>query len=1531
MLSVTAVISTYCFVESSSGLAQVVWFNLESSDDDDVEAWVEGAGVACPVRWRGRLAGHVPQRVEVAVLTPAGGRGSDRLPIEVVARGSRSGEARQRAELTVQEPGWTMYMVSHFHYDPVWWNTQAAYTSGWDDLVWAQDRRDTFQHTGLVLVEAHLERARLDPDYKFVLAEVDYLKPFWDLYPDRREELRGLLAEGRLEIVGGTYNEPNTNLTAYETAVRCAVYGVGFQREVFGAAPESAWQLDVFAHDPSFPSVMASCGVTSSSWARGPFHQWGPKHHTGSTTWMQFPSEFEWLSPDGKGLLTSYMPDHYSAGWQLDLADTLDGAIERAYNLFCDLAAVSATKATLLPVGTDYTPPNKWVTQLAREWSQRYAWPRFVAGLPKEFFAAVRAELAESGRVPSPQTREMGPIYTGKDVSFIDTKQANRLGETTMVEAEKFAAFALALGYPYPERAADKAWRQLVFNSHHDGITGSESDQVYLDLLGGWREAYELADGVRNYALKAIASHINTGGPDNGGPDKGGPDKGGSATGSSHRQAVVFNSLAYPRTDLVETVVSLPERGARSVAVRDGAGHELATVTSPTAYHPDGTVAEVRVQFMASEVPGLGYLSYNVARSGQAPADWEPAEGLSISNERFLVEADPARGGCLSLVRDRRTEREVLVAGDVGNELLVYPEYPQHPEMTEGPWHLLPAGPPVASSGRPARVRAEKSPLGERLVIEGEMDVMAYTQVVTLLAGSDRIGLRTYLRGFSGVDRLVRLRFPAAVNGGTPLAEVGNAVVARNFGFVDADSATAPWTLDTPAQAWVGLGTTFSVILAESGESAGSAPFASGSAPFASGSGPFASWALGVAEVITPTDGGTGLQTGVRALLIALAARGVTASTTEATSNRYGGLLGDSNLPDVRISLGRPEENELTAAVLESAGPSFREELERQLGQRGGARLWVPAARPFDEVWAPNADVRGPRDLPVLIVAGSDLAALEREVGSLTKEARDGHFLVEQPVALTAGGPGGEPAQAADCTVAILNQGTPGFLVDTRGSIYISLLRSCTGWPSGVWIDPPRRTAPDGSNFELEHWDHVYEHALVAGPGDWRDNDCAWEALSFNTPMVAVVEDPHDGNLPATGSLLELNGPGRQVVLSVLKRSGHPLAKGETGGVEESDMDDESDFDTSQDEAGADDGYDDGGALTGGTIDLTARLYESAGRAASATLSAGLSWRIEQAWAANLLEESGEQLDCENGALTLPFQPAETRTVRLRLRRLERGNAAASRAPTKAPSLELAQPTFSRYWLHNKGPAPMGNQLLAAHLGPTSVRLRRAGGAASLVATVSSGTTEEKQAGNLEIVVPQGWEADPPSRIFNLAPGAHTSLPFRLSPPPDAKPGRFFVAARITDEFGQVQEDVATVDLLPVDTLGPYREPGDGDELPPAFDHPSTQIAGELEASLSKDSLVLSPGQSDVLELLLANHTPSELRGEAQLISPLETWPYAGTWVQGFVIPPGGQTQTPFFISVPAGAEPLSSWLLVKVMYFGRLWYSPAARFEIRR
>ena len=93
--------------------------------------------------------------------------------------------------------------------------------------------------------------ARREPEYKFVLAEVDYLKPYWDTHPEDRADLRRFIGEGRVEIMGGTYNEPNTNLTSPETTIRNFVHGIGFQRDVMGADPATAWQLDVVRPRPA--------------------------------------------------------------------------------------------------------------------------------------------------------------------------------------------------------------------------------------------------------------------------------------------------------------------------------------------------------------------------------------------------------------------------------------------------------------------------------------------------------------------------------------------------------------------------------------------------------------------------------------------------------------------------------------------------------------------------------------------------------------------------------------------------------------------------------------------------------------------------------------------------------------------------------------------------------------------------------------------------------------------------------------------------------------------------------------------------------------------------------------------------------------------------------------------------------------------------------------------------------------------------------------------------------------------------------
>src|SRR6202043_3557771 len=145
--------------------------------------------------------------------------------------------------------------------------------------------------------------------------------------------------------------------------------------------------------------------------------QWGPWRTVGDNARMQFPSEFEWISPDGRGLLTSYMANHYGAGWVIHQAADLAAAEREALAQLALLAPVAATRNVLLPVGADHVIPPRWVTEIHRDWNERYVWPRFVTAVPADFFAAVRSEAADgaggigAGAWITPQSRDMNPVY----------------------------------------------------------------------------------------------------------------------------------------------------------------------------------------------------------------------------------------------------------------------------------------------------------------------------------------------------------------------------------------------------------------------------------------------------------------------------------------------------------------------------------------------------------------------------------------------------------------------------------------------------------------------------------------------------------------------------------------------------------------------------------------------------------------------------------------------------------------------------------------------------------------------------------------------------------------------------------------------------------------------------------------------------------------------------------------------------------------------------------------------------------------
>jgi len=1493
-MRITGVDSTDLFGGTAAQPRQIVRVRLVNAGPGMITDRTQAATVQVDGRGVGTpepavvtgLAPGAETTTEVAIETAATPGTS--LPVQVTVSWP-GGNASLPAAITVAEPGWVMWMVSHFHYDPVWWSTQGEFTESRQILPDAAGQMPEVR-TAFELVRLHLDAARQDPDYKFVLAELDYLKPHFDSHPEDRADLLDFIAAGRIELVGGSYNEPNTNLTCAESTIRNAVYGMTYQRDVLGGNPRTSWMLDAFGFDPGYPGIMAAAGLTSSSWARGPFHQWGPHRSVGDNSMMQFASEFEWLSPDGTGLLTSYMANHYGAGWVLHQAKTLADAEAAAYEQFSQLAPVAATRNVLLPVGADHVIPARWATAVHRDWNSRYVWPRFVTAVPSEFFAAVRAEAADRDIWITPQTRDMNPVYTGKDVTYIDTKQAQRAAETAVLDGERLATLAWLAGGDYPAASLDKAWRLLVFGAHHDAITGSEGDQVYLDLLAGWREAWERGNQARTAAVSQLASLADTMSL----ADTAIPPHNTSPAGAAPAGLAIFvvNSLSLDRSAMVRTDLEFTPGWPAWLRLYDDTGAEVPFLAEGSTRAADGGLRSVTITFRAS-VPGVGYRSFLI-RPSDAPSTadgWQPEDASAafrLENEVFVVEADPARGGTLSRVLDKRSGTELLRAAGGGNELLLQPEHPAHPRWAEGPWLLCPAGPGTGSTTRTATLRAERCPVGARLVAELELGGLQLTKETVLWDGADRVEFRTHVDGSIGQDHLLRVLFPADVPGGLPVYQTAVSVIGRPPGPIDSDVAEHSYTLDSPACEWLAVGGAATVAVTAA-------------------DGARQLQAIGVAEVIAPAS----LRGPVRDLMAALAGQGVTATCSAPGGPRYGYQELDSNLPDFRICLGGPAENELTAEVLATAGPAVTSQLTAQLAQHGSARLWLPASRSRADAFAAGADLRGPRDLPVLIVAAADLAGeadrLVAELGDAVIEAAAAPASASStstggastgpeagPGTGSAGdtGPAGGPGTAlAAHSVALLNRGTPSGLVTPDGMLTMALMRACSTWPCGVWIDGKRRTAPDGSSFAWQHWSHTFEYALTAGQGTWRTAGFPAAGQDYNHDLLAVTAGLHPGPMPASRRLVLIDPP--TALLSALKPHGNPL--------------------TPEAQPAASDG-------------VTVRLRDTGG---DGTIAArvGLFTGIAAANVTSMCEDStgpAVAVADRSAVVTLPRSGLATLVVTPDpdgLLAAGRGSAAARVTLPAADTPEPAQPVFARYWLHGKGPAPAGNMPVAVHLSPGAVALDdEQPGALRL--TVACGP--EPASGLIRLAAPADIDLTPEGPLsYQLGPLGQQSFDLTVTARPGTRPGRRFARAQIEDLSGQVIEDCALIAI--------------GQPPPPRLDLPldealamqrsaKTALDGEIDVSLVTPSLAIRPGGSGRLEVAVRNRADSAIHGEAQLISPFGSWHQTGPWTTGFEIEAGSERALTFAVDIPATARPGERWwAIVKVMYFGRLHYTEPA------
>ena len=116
--------------------------------------------------------------------------------------------------------------------------------------------------------------------------------------------------------------------------------------------------------------------------------------------------------------------------------------------------------------------------------------------------------------------------------------------------------------------------------------------------------------------------------------------------------------------------------------------------------------------------------------------------------------------------------------------------------------------------------------------------------------------------------------------------------------------------------------------------------------------------------------------------------------------------------------------------------------------------------------------------------------------------------------------------------------------------------------------------------------------------------------------------------------------------------------------------------------------------------------------------------------------------------------------------------------PPLGPDAEAAQPIYARYWLHNRGPAPLGGLPAVAYLHPERVRLT--GTELRLRLTAVSDCTDTVLSGTVEMVCAPDWSVETDRTAVRPRPGRAPGGDIAVTVPAEIGPGLYPVRARLT-------------------------------------------------------------------------------------------------------------------------------------------------------
>lgn len=490
----------------------------------------------------------------------------------------------------------TLHMVGNAHLDPVWlWRWQEGF----------QSAKATFRSALNLMNEFD--------DFVFTSSSAAFYEWIELNDPPMFAEIRARVGEGRWQIAGGWWIQPDCNLPSGESFVRQGLYGQRYFMAKLGVRATVGYNVDSFGHHAMLPQILRKSGMDAYIFTRPSPHE---KGLPGRLFW--------WEADDGSRVLAYRIPFEY-ASWGQDLERNVRrciGELKRPHDeLMC-----------FYGVGNHGGGPTRENLASIRRMQNEPDLPTLVFSTPEKFFASVRARDLPLATVHD----ELQHHASGCYAAHSGVKRWNRQAEHLLLAGEKFSAIAERVtGQPYPTDLGH-AWKQVLFNQFHDILAGTSLEQAYEDARNSYGEAMAIGGRALNYATQSLAWNIGI------------PHAPGSTP------IVVFNPHAWPSRVGVE----LDFGGLQPTdGLVDDEGQPV-----PMQLVHSGVIASgwrKRLAFTA-DLPPLGYRVYHLL-ADQAPHAVQPisAEDSALENERFRLEIDPSSGFVRRLY-DKRRQFEVL-------------------------------------------------------------------------------------------------------------------------------------------------------------------------------------------------------------------------------------------------------------------------------------------------------------------------------------------------------------------------------------------------------------------------------------------------------------------------------------------------------------------------------------------------------------------------------------------------------------------------------------------------------------------------------------------------------------------------------------------------------------------------------------------------------------------------------------------------------------------------------------------------------